>query len=127
MGLLYVALGGAVGAVARYGLSGFVYQRFSDAFPWGTVTVNVVGSLVLGFAVVYFENSLASPELRKAVTIGLLGSFTTFSTFAYESVALLQDGEWGRAGGYVLGSVVLASFAVVVGLTVASVLIRPRG
>ncbi len=116
-----------MGAVARYGLSGFVYQRFSDAFPWGTMTVNVVGSLALGFAVVYFENSLASPELRKAVTIGLLGSFTTFSTFAYESVALFQDGEWTRAGGYVLGSVVLASLAVVVGLALATVLVRSRG
>lgn len=122
-----MAFGGALGAVARYGLSGWIYERFSDAFPWGTMTVNVVGSLALGFAVVYFENSLASPELRKAVAIGLLGSFTTFSTFAYESVALLQDGEWARAGGYVLGSVLLASLAVAVGLALATVLVRSRG
>ena len=74
----------------------------------------------------YFESSLTSPELRKAVTIGMLGGFTTFSTFAYEAVALLQDGEWTRAGGYVLGSVVLAMLAVVAGLALATALIRVR-
>jgi CrcB protein len=124
MGLIYIAAGGAMGAMARYGLSGWAYERFSDSFPWGTLIVNVLGSLVLGVAVVYFQSSVTSPELKRAVTIGFLGAFTTFSAFAYESVALIEDGEWVRAGGYAVGSVVLAIAAVVAGALIATTLLR---
>ena len=127
MSLFFVAVGGAAGAVARYGVSGWVYTRFSDSFPWGTLAVNVLGSLLLGFFIAYVESSVVSPELRRAVTIGFLGAFTTFSTFAYESVALMEDGEWLRAGGYVAGSLVLGVGAVLAGLALASTLLETRG
>ena len=126
MALVYVALGGAAGAVARYGVSGWVYALFSDSFPWGTLVVNVAGSLVLGLALAWFEGSMLSPELKRALTVGFLGAFTTFSTFAYEAVALVQDGEWVRAGGYAFGSLLLGMAAVLAGLALATTLMNAR-
>lgn len=126
MAVVYVALGGAAGAVARYGLSGWVYARFSDSFPWGTLVVNVLGSLLLGLALAWFEGSMLSPELKRALTVGFLGAFTTFSTFAYEAVALVQDGDWVRAGGYAFGSLLLGMAAVLAGLALATTLMKAR-
>lgn len=127
MALVFVALGGAFGAVARYGLSGWVYTRFSDSFPWGTMAVNVLGSLILGLAMAWFEGSVVSPDLKRALAVGFLGAFTTFSTFAYEAVAMAQGGEWLRAGGYVVGSLVLGLGAVFAGLALAATVMKPRG
>ncbi|MFQ5702751.1 MAG: fluoride efflux transporter CrcB [Gemmatimonadales bacterium] len=125
--LIYVALGGAVGAVARYGLSGFVQHRMGSGFPWGTLAVNVAGSLLLGFIVRLFHGSTVTPELRAAVTIGLIGAFTTFSTFSYETVALLDHGEWSGAAAYLVGSVVLALAAAFVGMGLGSYILQARG
>jgi CrcB protein len=86
--------------------------------------VNAVGCAVLGFLMTWLESTVASPELRQLLTIGFLGSFTTFSTFSYETVAMLRDGEWWRAGGYLTGSVVIGLVAVWVGMTVAGTLFR---
>ncbi|MEJ2216277.1 MAG: fluoride efflux transporter CrcB [Gemmatimonadota bacterium] len=127
MVLLYIALGGAVGAVARYGVGGWVQARAGFGFPWGTLVVNVLGALLIGFALRYLEAVRLSAEARAFVIIGLLGAFTTFSTFSYETVALLEDGEWLRAGAYALGSLVLGLAAVVVGLTAASYVLQARG
>jgi len=96
-------------------------------FPWGTMTVNVLGSLVLGFAVVWLGSTATSAELRQFATIGLLGAFTTFSTFTYEAAALLQDGDWSAAGGYVLGSLGAGLIGVLLGMGLASYLLTPRG
>jgi CrcB protein len=125
--LLYIAVGGAVGAVARYGVAGWVQDRAGFAFPWGTLVVNVLGSLLIGFALRYLEAVRWTPELRALVTIGLLGAFTTFSTFSYETVGLLEDGEWLRAGLYAAGSVVLGLVAVYVGLMTAGYVLHLRG
>lgn len=125
--LLYIAMGGAVGAVARYGVAGWVQERAGFAFPWGTLVVNVLGSLLIGFALRYMEAVRWTPEFRALVTIGLLGAFTTFSTFSYETVGLLEDGEWLRAGLYAAGSVVLGLVAVYVGLTTAGYVLHLRG
>jgi CrcB protein len=95
-------------------------------FPWGTLAVNVVGSLTLGFVLVWLQATVTSAELRELVTIGFLGSFTTFSTFSYETVAMVRDGEWWRAGGYAAGSVVLGVLAVVVGAAAATALLHGR-
>ncbi len=88
--------------------------------------MNVAGSLLLGFAVVWLQGSVSSAEARALITIGFLGSFTTFSTFSYETVALLRDGEWWRAGGYAAGSFALGLAAVVTGAALASSLLRAR-
>ena len=126
MSLLAVASGGAFGAVSRYLTSGWVQQLAGGFFPWGTFAVNVAGSLLLGFALIWLQNTVVSAEMRELVTIGFLGSFTTFSTFSYETVAMLRDGEWWRAGGYAAGSVALGLLAVVLGAALASSVLQTR-
>jgi CrcB protein len=117
---LYVAIGGAVGSVARLLLSGAIQQRAGTAFPAGTLVINVVGSLLLGFLLRYALGSTSvSPEARALLTTGFCGGFTTFSTFSYETVTLVEDGDWGRAGAYVALSVVLSLVACAAGVVLA--------
>lgn len=115
-----------MGAVSRYLTSGWVQTASGGFFPWGTVAVNVAGSLLLGFMMVWLQSTASSAELRDLVTVGFLGSFTTFSTFSYETVAMLRDGEWWRAGGYTAGSVALGLMAVVLGAALATTLSQTR-
>jgi CrcB protein len=126
VGLLAVGIGGAAGAVSRYAVTGWIQSLSSGFFPWGTLAVNVVGSLTLGFVLVWLQATVTSAELRELDTIGFLGSFTTFSTFSYETVAMVRDGEWWRAGGYAAGSVVLGVLAVVMGAAAATALLHGR-
>ncbi|MGH7665149.1 MAG: fluoride efflux transporter CrcB [Gemmatimonadaceae bacterium] len=116
--LFAIALGGAAGSLARYGLEGLV-QRGSTHFPYGTLVVNVSGSLLLGFLMHYLLQTSASPDIRAGLTIGLCGGFTTFSTFSYETVRLIEDGSYGRALAYVLASVVLSLLATYAGFAAA--------
>jgi len=125
--LAYVALGGALGALARYGISGWVYDRMGESFPWGTLMVNLVGCLVLGVAVRWLQVTSVAPGVRPFLMIGLLGAFTTFSTFSYETVALLQEGQWLRASLYVGGSVALGLIAMLAGMALATALARAGG
>ncbi len=124
---LYIAVGGAVGAMARYGLGGWVQDRAGFQFPWGTLVVNLLGCLLIGFFMRYVESARLSPELRAMVTVGLLGAFTTFSTFSYETVALLEEGVWARAALYSFGSLLLGVIAVYTGLAAASFIVQLRG
>ena len=125
--LLAVALGGALGAVSRYLASGWLQDLANGFFPWGTLGVNVAGSFVLGFSLVWLQGTVASAEMRALITIGFLGSFTTFSTFSYETMAMLRDGQWLRAGGYSLGSLVLGLLAVGAGAAIASGILGTGG
>jgi len=125
--LAYVALGGALGALARYGISGWVYDRLGENFPWGTLVVNLVGCLALGLVIRWLQVSAVAPEVRPFLTIGVLGAFTTFSTFSYETMALLQEGQWLRAGLYMGGSVVLGLIAMVAGMALATAFARAGG
>ena len=127
MTLAYVALGGALGALARYGISGWVYDRMGEAFPWGTLVVNLLGCLLLGLVIRWLQVSAVSPVMRPFLTIGLLGAFTTFSTFSYETVALLQEGQWLRAAVYVGGSVALGLVAMMAGMALATAFARAGG
>ncbi len=126
MTLLVIGIGGAAGAVSRYLASGWVQSVHGGFFPWGTMTVNVVGSLALGFTMVWLQSTTSSAEVRDLITVGFLGSFTTFSTFSYETGAMLRDGEWWRAGGYTVGSVVLGLAAVALGALLATTLSQAR-
>lgn len=126
MSVVYVAVGGALGAVARYGLTGWVQAQAASGFPWGTLVVNVLGSFLLGASVAWLATSAVTPETREFVTIGLLGAFTTFSTFTYETVALVREGDWLRAGGYLAGSLGLGLLALVAGLALAAWLLQPK-
>ncbi|MBL4791043.1 MAG: fluoride efflux transporter CrcB [Kordiimonadaceae bacterium] len=113
-----IAAGGAVGALLRFYVAGHVVKLLGDnGFPYGTFAVNVIGSLVMGVLItalaVKFE---AAPELRGFLTVGILGSFTTFSTFSLETALLIQRGEWHLAMMYIVGSVVVGVLALFAGM-----------
>lgn len=121
----WVALGSALGGIARFALSGAVANRIGETFPWGTLTVNVLGSLTIGFfAALAGPDSrlLVSPLARQFVAVGLCGGFTTFSAFSLQTLNLARDGEWFRAGGNVVLSVVTCLAAVGIGYAVAEAL-----
>ena len=125
--VLMVALGGAFGAVARYGLSGGESADLDTTFPLGTLVVNIVGSFLLGLLLPLFEGLAWSAEVRTMVTLGFLGAFTTFSTFSYEAVVLLEGEEWGRGGLYMGGSLFLGLVGILSGMALASFLLQTRG
>jgi len=125
--VLMIAFGGALGAVARYGLSGWVQSFLGSTFPAGTLVVNVVGSFLLGLTLPLFESLAWSAELRTMVTMGLLGAFTTYSTFTYEAVALLEGGEWGRGAAYMGGTLFLGFSGLLGGMVLASLILQARG
>jgi len=115
-----VAAGGALGAVTRYGLSALMARLLGTGFPWGTLLVNVVGSFALGYLAMAWTTRPTPEAVRAVWTVGFLGALTTFSTFSVEAIALLQDSHYGRAGLYVIGSVLLALVAASLGLALAS-------
>jgi len=126
--LWYIAAGSALGGVSRYLVGGVVQRIFDTTFPAGTLVVNLTGSFLLGLFLRYaLETPTLSPELRASLTIGFCGGYTTFSTFSYETVALLEDGEWTRAGLYAALSVFLAVGATLLGLLAARGVVALRG
>lgn len=105
--ILVIGLGGFLGAVARYYVSGLPYRWLGTSFPYGTLLVNFTGCLLIGALMsLGEERDVFSPELRLFIFIGVLGAFTTFSTFGYETLKLLQDSQFGyalwNAGGHVI-------------------------
>ncbi|MCZ4339531.1 fluoride efflux transporter CrcB [Shewanella colwelliana] len=95
--LLFVALGGSIGAVFRYLISLFMIQVFGSSFPFGTLVVNILGSFLMGVIYALGQVSEVSPELKALVGVGLLGALTTFSTFSNETLLLIQGGDWLKA------------------------------
>ncbi len=91
--MLYIALGGSVGAVSRFLMSQLINRTSNDIFPWGTIAVNLLGSLLIGFFVELFSRTVVPDNLRSILIIGFLGAFTTFSTYALESISLLRGNE----------------------------------
>jgi CrcB protein len=125
--LWYIAIGSALGGVSRYLIGGLVQRGAGSGFPAGTLVVNVTGSFLLGMFLRYgLEAPTLTPEMRAFLTIGFCGGYTTFSTFSYETVALLEDGQWGRAGLYAAASLVLSLIAVLLGLMAARGIITAR-
>lgn len=125
MDYLWVALGGGLGASARYGLSGWLANRFGAGFPVGTFVVNVSGSLLIGLILTLLtEQLVADPLWRRFIVIGFLGGYTTFSSYTYEAFALAEQGAWGRATFYVLGSNMLGLLACYSGVVLARLLER---
>jgi fluoride exporter len=125
--LVYIGIGGLLGTLARYGLGGWVQDRAGTWMPWGTLTVNLTGSFVLGMVMQAAQGLPMTPELRGLLTIGFCGGFTTFSTLAYEAVTFIQQGQWGRAVLYTAGSVAAGLIALVAGLVVGQSLARTGG
>jgi CrcB protein len=123
MAYIWIAAGGALGSVARFWASGAVASRIGLAFPWGTLAVNLTGSFVIGFfATITGVDGrwLAPPRFREFFMVGVCGGYTTFSSFSLQTLNLLQDGEWFRAIGNVVLSVVLCLFAVWLGHVLAA-------
>jgi CrcB protein len=119
--LFFIAVGSALGGVGRYWVSGFVAERVGETFPWGTLVVNVVGSALIGVLAAFEDSARVGlpPEARQFLMVGVLGGFTTFSSFSLQTLRLLQDGDWLRATGNVLLSVVVCLIAVAVGYRLA--------
>lgn len=119
---IWVALGGALGTTGRYWLSGVAARSFGETFPWGTLIINVTGSFVIGF---FF--TLTGPDgrlyvgsnIRQFVLVGICGGYTTFSSFSLQTLNLMNDGEWFRAGANIGVSVVLCLMAVWAGALLA--------
>lgn len=114
---------GTAGTLARYALQGIVQYRTGPGFPYGTLAVNLLGCLFLGAIGQYSLNHLAIPvDWRTGITIGFFGAFTTFSSFSWETVQLLEDGEWLRATTYVLASVLGGLLLVRAGMKLGGIL-----
>jgi fluoride exporter len=118
---LLVALCGAVGAPLRYVIDTLVSRRSGSSFPFGTLTVNISGSFVLGIITGLVMYHGLGPTTRLAVGTGLIGAYTTFSTFSYETLALFEEGETSRAVGYLGVSLLAGGLAAAAGLALAAV------
>ena len=117
---LWIALGAVVGASARYFLSILIARNVSTTFPYGTLLINITGSLVLGFFLVFStERALLDPRWRLLVAVGFCGSYTTFSSYAFESFALMEQGQWLLTGINMVASNGLCLAAVLAGAALA--------
>lgn len=115
----WIAIGSALGGMARYGVSGMVARRIGETFPWGTLVVNVSGCFVIGiFAALTAAGGVLAGELtaRQFVMIGICGGYTTFSSFSLQTLTLARDGEWPRVLGNIAASVAFCVLAVWAGI-----------
>ena len=121
MKLFLIALFGAMGTLARYGLQGLVQTRMAATFPYGTLLINLSGCLLLGFVgQLTLNRMLISSDLRMAIAVGLFGGYTTFSSFGWETAKMLEDGEWLRAASYLGASVIGGLLLSIAGIRLAS-------
>ena len=118
--LFLIALGGAVGSALRYLIGGAIQRSSASGYPVGTMVVNVAGCFLIGVFVRYLLNMQTSAELRALLVVGFCGGFTTFSTFSFETVGLIEGGEYTRAATYIVGSVVLCLLATFAGMAAVS-------
>jgi CrcB protein len=116
---ILLAAGGAIGTILRYSISGFTYRFFNGVFPWGTLAVNLTGSFIIGLLWGLFEIENISSNVRNFIFIGILGGFTTFSTFTLESLNLFRDGEVKLALANILASNLIGIFLVFLGFIIA--------
>lgn len=120
MKILYIGIFGALGCIARYLVSGWMYQVAGRTLPYGTLAVNVLGSFLLGLIMEgSMRTTLLSQELRIGLAVGFMGGFTTFSTFSYETVRLFEEGSLGSAGLNILLNVLACLVAALLGIYVA--------
>ncbi len=117
--ILAIAAGGAIGSVLRHFVGMITLNFFGPNFPWGTITVNVIGSFVMGVLVTYLAlNWSPSQEIRAFLTVGLLGGFTTFSAFSLDVITLWERGASMAAMGYIMASIILSIFALMIGMMI---------
>jgi fluoride exporter len=117
-----VGIGGALGSMLRYAIAILSIERIGPGFPWHTAAINIVGSLLIGIVATYSQSSIGlSPYVSAFAMVGVLGGFTTFSTFSYDTVTLLSDGVPTIALAYACGSVILGVLGVMAGMGLARV------
>ncbi|MBZ5722202.1 MAG: fluoride efflux transporter CrcB [Acidobacteriia bacterium] len=120
---LVISLGAIAGANARYLLSRYAVKLLGPVFPYGTLIINILGSLVVGFFVVWTsERALVDPRWRLLVVVGFCGAFTTFSSYAFESMAFFEQGQWSLMLGNILSNNLLCLGAALAGMALARVL-----
>ena len=119
MNWVSIAVGGAVGALLRYLVSGWAYTLLGDGFPWGTLSVNLIGAFLIGFLWRLFDQIAIAPNTRTLIFVGGLGAFTTFSTYGLESLNLLRSGQYRLGLLNVLGSSLLGILFVFLGFVAA--------
>ena len=121
MRLLLIALFGAIGTLARYGVQGLVQIKMGSTFPYGTLLINLTGCFFLGLVgQITLNRMVIPPEWRVAIAVGFFGGYTTFSSFGWETAKMLEAGEWRRASTYVAASVVLGLILAAAGIRLAN-------
>jgi CrcB protein len=121
--IIAIAIAGAVGTLARYWLGGLVQERFNSSFPAGTFAVNMLGSFLFGVVwALAAERLVISSEMRTVVLVGFMGAFTTFSTFMFETGALMRDSQWLPAFGNVAAQVIAGLICLYLGLALGRLL-----
>jgi fluoride exporter len=124
--ILLISIGAVLGANLRYFVSGWIAERFGTHFPYGTLVINLTGSLILGFFLtIITEKFLLDPQWRIFFVIGVLGSYTTFSTYTFESVALFMAGNWLSGMFNLIGSSLLGGLATIIGVILGRVVHLP--
>jgi CrcB protein len=125
---IWICFGGAVGTGARYLLSGFVARVAGPDFPYGTLLINVLGSFLIGVVQQVGLSTLMIPDtVRLVLAVGVMGGFTTYSSFSYETVKLVETGSWSAAGAYVVLTTTLCLVGCVMGLSLGRVLVEGKG
>jgi CrcB protein len=119
--LLAISLGGGIGATLRYLIFYYFERLHHTVFPWPTLIVNLIGSFLIGFLWGFFDRYYVSPGLRMFIFVGILGSFTTFSTFAFDIASMVHDGQFRNMIIYVLASNILAVGLAFVGFFLANI------
>ena len=123
--ILFILAGGAVGAILRYASSLLAYQWLGDKFPWGTLLVNVIGSFAAGFVWAFLDETTGQARTNAFFFIGLLGAYTTFSTYALEALRLFQDGQTATAITHLIANNIGALVAVIAGFWLSRLLFAP--
>lgn len=121
---IVIGVGGALGAMARYALSTFIYQKYAHTFPWGTFLVNILGCFLLGIVYVLGVKYFSSSNIRLFIMVGFLGAFTTFSAFSIETLNIIKAGQIKIALSYGFGSLFFCLIAVWMGVAMTQLLIK---
>jgi CrcB protein len=120
MNIIYVALGGALGSVARYLMQSVIGKNWGSSFPYGTIIVNISGSLLMGILIGWLSRTMPerAQDLRIFLAVGVLGGYTTFSSFSLDAIVLMEEGRWVAMSIYVLASVLCGLIGLMAGLQV---------